>query len=112
MGSAPLSLDLLWIPARLELESEAGDVFLPALYLVQPRELRGAPPARQADRLDWRMRTGPTLGIGLRRSSSWATTRSGILEWGAIWSSTRSRRPRPKEIDRPDRRGRDRLGIC
>jgi len=56
--------DLLFIPARLELTEQAGDVFLPALY---PNSHRHVDDQVKLGRMtDWESRdVGPTLGAGL-----------------------------------------------
>jgi type VI secretion system protein ImpE len=56
--------DLLWIPARLELESSAGTVFLPALY--PGTHEHSDPQVRLGRSVDWKETVdGPTLGSGV-----------------------------------------------
>jgi type VI secretion system protein ImpE len=56
--------DLLYVPARIELLEEAGDVFLPALY---PGTYKHADDQVRLGRMtDWSAHeNGPTLGLGL-----------------------------------------------
>lgn len=55
--------DLLYIPARLELEGEAGDVFLPALYPGSHEHLDDQ--VRLGRMTDWKgPEGGPVLGVG------------------------------------------------
>ncbi|WP_165230990.1 type VI secretion system accessory protein TagJ [Aquisphaera insulae] len=71
--------DLLYIPARLELESESGEVFLPALY---PGSASHADDQVRLGRLtDWKTLEGDvTLGVGLHTylRDDDATT---LLDW-------------------------------
>ena len=56
--------DLLYIPAHLELATEAGEVFLPSLY---PGSHEHADDQVKLGRMtDWKaVDGGPTLGVGL-----------------------------------------------
>jgi type VI secretion system protein ImpE len=57
--------DLLWAPARLELEGAAGEVFLPALYPGSHEHPDDA--VKLGRSTDWRgAEGGPVLGVGLR----------------------------------------------
>src|SRR5262245_24215477 len=71
--------DLLYLPAHLELASEAGEVFLPALY---PGSHEHPDDAVKLGRMtDWKeLEDGPTLGVGLH---SYLQDEEGIslLEW-------------------------------
>ncbi len=71
--------DLLYIPARLDLESESGEVFLPALY---PRSHVHADDAIRLGRAtDWEtLADGPTLGVGARLFLV-DDDATGLLEW-------------------------------
>lgn len=79
MGAPRFPRDLLWIPARLELEAASGDVFVPTLYPsshAHPDEL-----VRLGRKTDWHAEeTGPTLGSGLRTFLV-GDDPIGILEW-------------------------------
>lgn len=56
--------DLLYLPARLELEGEAGDVFLPSLYPMSHEH--PDPQVKLGRATDWKaFEDGPTLGRGL-----------------------------------------------
>jgi type VI secretion system protein ImpE len=65
MNAPRFPRDLLWVPARLELEGARGDVFLPALY---PGSHEHPDPAVKLGRgTDWKSAEGgPVLGVGLR----------------------------------------------
>lgn len=79
MGPPRFPRDLLWIPARLELEASAGDVFVPALYPgshAQPDEL-----VQLGRKTDWLgAEGGPTLGAGMR-TFLMGDDPIGVLEW-------------------------------
>lgn len=57
--------DLLWLPARMELTDQQGEVFLPTLY---PSSYQHSDPNIQLGRTtDWKGEEGePILGVGLR----------------------------------------------
>ena len=65
MNAPKFPRDLLWVPARLEMEAAAGNVFLPALYPgshAHDNEL-----VKLGRMTDWRSEEGgPVLGVGLR----------------------------------------------
>jgi type VI secretion system protein ImpE len=65
MNAPRFPRDLLWFPARLEMQGAAGDVFLPALY---PGTHEQADEQIKLGRAtDWKnSEGGPTLGVGLR----------------------------------------------
>lgn len=79
MGAPRFPRDLHWIPARLELESAAGDVFIAALY---PSSHASNDELVQLGRkTDWLGGdTGPVLGSGLRTFLA-GEEPIGILEW-------------------------------
>jgi type VI secretion system protein ImpE len=71
--------DLLWFPARLELEQSEGEVFLPTLY--PSSHAHADELVRLGRRTDWHAEeSGPTLGIGLRTFLA-GDDPIGILEW-------------------------------
>jgi type VI secretion system protein ImpE len=58
--------DLLWVPARLQMTANAGDVFLPALYPGSHEQSDEAVKLGRAT--DWKAEQGgPVLGVGLRQ---------------------------------------------
>ena len=71
--------DLLYLPARLDLASESGEVFLPALY---PGSYRQADDQVRLGRAtDWvAAEGGPTLGVGARIFLV-DDEAHGLLEW-------------------------------
>ena len=71
--------DLLYVPARLDLETESGEVFLPTLY---PRSHAHAVDAIRLGRAtDWEtLDGGPTLGVGARLFLV-DDDAVGLLEW-------------------------------
>ncbi|OAI49780.1 hypothetical protein AYO44_06170 [Planctomycetaceae bacterium SCGC AG-212-F19] len=74
--------DLLWVPARLEMEASAGDVFLPALY---PNSHAHADDQVKLGRTtDWKETPGgPVLGLGLRTFLA-GDDASSLLEWRSL----------------------------
>ena len=57
--------DLLWLPARLEMEAATGEVFLPALYAGSHEHPEDA--VKLGRSTDWKSSPGgPTRGVGLR----------------------------------------------
>jgi type VI secretion system protein ImpE len=70
---------LLWVPARLETKSSAGDVFLPALYPgshAHPKD-----EIKLGRETDWQAAEGgPTLGVGHRMFLA-GDDGSSILDW-------------------------------
>jgi type VI secretion system protein ImpE len=88
MGAPRHPRDLLWIPARLELEAAAGDVFVPALYPsshTHPDEL-----VQLGRKTEWSAdETGPTLGAGLRTFLA-GDDPTGILEWRELIAAPQS----------------------
>jgi type VI secretion system protein ImpE len=83
--------DLLFIPARLELAGQGGEVFLPALYPDSHRHPDDQ--VRLGRMTDWDSQEGgPTLGIGLHtylRDEEPIT----LLEWRAFRASGEPRAP-------------------
>jgi type VI secretion system protein ImpE len=71
--------DLLWIPARLEMEAAAGNVFVPALY---PGSYEHPDDQIKLGRAtDWKSSdTGPVLGVGARTFLV-DDDALGLLEW-------------------------------
>jgi type VI secretion system protein ImpE len=71
--------DLLWVPARLEMETSAGDIFIPALY---PNSHAHSDDLVKLGRsTDWKETPeGPVLGTGLRTFLVGEDAIS-ILEW-------------------------------
>jgi type VI secretion system protein ImpE len=71
--------DLLWITARLEMETSAGDVFVPALY---PGSHEHPDDQVKLGRgTDWKsVEGGPVLGVGLRTFLVGEDAQA-ILEW-------------------------------
>jgi type VI secretion system protein ImpE len=71
--------DLLYFPARLDLATESGEVFLPALY---PGSYRHADDQIRLGRVtDWvAVEGGPTLGVGARTFLV-DDEALGLLEW-------------------------------
>ena len=71
--------DLLYVPARLDLEAESGEVFLPVVY---PKSHAHADDAIRLGRVtDWEtLDSGPTLGVGARLFLV-DDDAVGLLEW-------------------------------
>jgi type VI secretion system protein ImpE len=77
--------DLLFIPARLELENEAGDVFIPALYPGSHEETDDQ--VRMGRMTDWKnLDGGLVLGVGLHTYLRDDDAIS-LLEWREFRSS-------------------------
>lgn len=70
--------DLLWVKARLETESGAGQVFLPAIY--PGTHEHKDPQVRLGRQTDWTEDDGPVVGRGLRMFLA-GDDASTILEW-------------------------------
>jgi len=74
--------DLLWVPARLEMATSAGDVFLPALYPnshAHPDEQ-----VKLGRTTDWKeLPGGPMLGVGLRTFLV-GDDASSLMEWRSL----------------------------
>jgi type VI secretion system protein ImpE len=71
--------DLIWVPARLEMEISAGDIFMPSMYPnshAHPDEL-----VKLGRSTDWKETPdGPVLGVGLRTFLV-GEDASSLLEW-------------------------------
>jgi type VI secretion system protein ImpE len=79
LGPPRFPRELLWLPARLELEANAGDVFVSTLY---PRSHEHGDELVKLGRMtDWpAIESGPMMGAGLH-SYLVGEEVSGILEW-------------------------------
>lgn len=74
--------DLLWVPARLEMETSAGDVFLPALY--PNSHAHPDDQVKLGRSTDWKETPGgPVLGVGLRTFLV-GDDPSSLLEWRSL----------------------------
>ena len=85
MNAPKFPRDLLWVPARLEMEAAAGNVFLPALY---PGSHEHPDDQTKLGRTtDWKSSdTGPVLGVGARMFLV-DDDALGLLEWRELMAS-------------------------
>lgn len=74
--------DLLWVAARLEMETNAGDIFLPALY--PNSHTHPDDQVKLGRSTDWKETPdGPVLGLGLRTFLVGEDATS-LLEWRSL----------------------------
>jgi type VI secretion system protein ImpE len=65
MAAPKFPRDLIWRPARLEMEGSAGNVFVPVLYPLSHEHADNA--VKLGRTTDWKeIENGPALGVGLR----------------------------------------------
>lgn len=74
--------DLIWVPARLETEASAGEIFMPVLY--PNSHTHPDDQVKLGRRTEWNEITdGPVLGVG-QRTYFVGADESAILEWRSL----------------------------